>query len=127
MALISVVLPAYGIHHYLDLLTSRGAPSVVLQLLLNQSHTEPESQKYGSVPGGAKHSPKTAGMQLGSKAAKRRAIIPVTRRQESPRLDGADRRAYAKALGSDLRCYSDSRFPKASLKHRPRQCHPTTY
>lgn len=54
----------YLVTSYLDLLTGRSALSVILKLLFDKPHAEPESQKHGPVSWRptAKPSPKAGGL-----------------------------------------------------------------
>lgn len=119
---VSVALPV----SYLDLLTGRSAPSVIFQLLFDEPHAETESQKHGPVPRGpaAEPSPEAGGLKLGCQALQRGAVVAVPRRQESLRLNGADRRAYTQTVSSEL-CYdSATGFKETQLKDRPAQLEP---
>lgn len=111
---------------HLDLLTGRSTLSVILKLLFDEPYAETESQKHGPVSRGptAEPSPEAGGLKLSCQALQRGAVIAVPRRQESLRLNGADRRAYTETVTSEL-CYdSATRFEETQLKDRPAQLQP---
>lgn len=99
---------------HLDLPAGRGAPPVLLQLLLDQPHAEAQSQEHGPVPRGpaAKPSPQAGGLKLGRQAPQRGAVVAVPRGQESPRL---------KAVDPELSCDSAARFEETQVKERAAQ------
>lgn len=84
----------------LDLLTGRSALPIIFELLFDQPYAETESQKHGPVPRGptAEPPPEAGGLKLGCQALHGAAVIAVPRRQESLRLNGADRRAHTEAV-----------------------------
>lgn len=110
----------------LDLLTCRRTPPVILQLLFDESHTETEGQKHGPVSRGAagESPPEAGGLKLGCQALQRGAVIAVPGRQESLRLNGADRRAYTETISSEPCCDSATGFEETQLKDRPAQLEP---
>lgn len=113
---------------HLDLLTGRRTPPVLFQLLLDEPDAEAESQHHGPVPRGpaAKASPKGGRLKLSCQAPQGGAVVAVARRQESPRLIAADRRAYTEAVSSEPRGDSAGRFEETQLEGRAAQLEPAT-
>lgn len=91
--------------------------SVILQLVLDQHRADTEGQKHGPVSRGsaAEPAPEAGGLKLSCQALQRGAVVAVPGRQESLRLNGADRRACTETLTSELGCDSASRFKEAQL------------
>lgn len=111
---------------YLDLLACCCTLSVILKLLFDKPYAEAESQKHGPVTRGpaSEPPPEASGLKLGCQALQSGAIIAVSRRQESLRLNVADRRAYTKAVSSELCCDSATGSEETHLKDRPAQLEP---
>lgn len=112
---------------HLDLLTGHSTVSVILQLFFDEHNADAEGEKHGSASrrSAAEPPPEAGGLKLSSQAPERGAVVPVPRRQESLRLSGADRRACAETLTSELGYDSASRFEETQLKGRPTQLEST--
>lgn len=111
---------------HLNLLTGHSTVPVVLQLVFDEHCADTKGQEHGPVPRrpAAEPAPEAGGLQLSCQALQGGAVVAVPSRQESLRLNGADRRACTEALTSELGCDSASRFQETQLYHRPTQLQP---
>lgn len=91
--------------------------SVIVHLVFDKHCADTKGQKHGPVPrrSAAEPAPEAGGLKLGCQALQRGAVVAVPSRQESLRLNAADRRACTETLTSELGCDSASRFKETQL------------